>query len=106
MILIPQISRTDTADILNNKQFSLDILELVGLQKQPPEVAYRKGVLRNFVKFTGKHLCRSLVLNKVAGLRPVTLLKKRLWHRCLPLNFTKFLKTSFYRTPLDDCFLV
>ena len=25
-------------------------------QKQPPEVFYKKGVLRNFAKFTGKHL--------------------------------------------------
>ena len=30
----------------------------------------RKGVLRNFVKFTEKHLCRILFFNKVAGLRP------------------------------------
>ena len=28
--------------------------------------AVRKGVLRNFVKFTGKHLCQSLFFNKVA----------------------------------------
>ena len=27
-----------------------------------------KGVLRNFAKFTGKHLCKSLFFNKVAGL--------------------------------------
>ena len=26
-------------------------------QKQPPEVFYKKVVLRNFTKFTGKHLC-------------------------------------------------
>ena len=26
-----------------------------------------KGVLRNFTKFTGKHLCQSLYFNKVAG---------------------------------------
>ena len=26
-----------------------------------------KGVLRNFAKFTGKHLCQSLIFNKVAG---------------------------------------
>ena len=26
-------------------------------------------------------------------LRPATLLKKRLWHRCLPRNFAKFLRT-------------
>ena len=29
----------------------------------------RKGVLRNFAKFTSKHLCQSLFFNKVAGLR-------------------------------------
>ena len=41
-----------------------------------PEMFYKKGVLRNFTKFPGKHLCRSLFLNKVAGLTPGTLLKK------------------------------
>ena len=34
----------------------------------------RKGVLRNFAKFTGKHLCLGLVFNKVSGLRPATFL--------------------------------
>ena len=34
-----------------------------------PEVFCKKGVLRNFSKFTGKHLCLSLFFNKVAGLR-------------------------------------
>ena len=57
----------------------------------------RKGVLRNYVKFTGKHLCQSLLFNKVAGLRPATLLKKKLWHRCFPMNFPKFLRTPFLR---------
>ena len=28
--------------------------------KQPPEILYKKGVLKHFVKFTGKHVCRSL----------------------------------------------
>ena len=36
-----------------------------------------KGVLINFAKFTGKHLCQSLFLNKVEDL---------------------------FRTPPDDCF--
>ena len=26
---------------------------------------------------------------------PATLLKKRLWHRCFPVNFVKFLRTPF-----------
>ena len=40
----------------------------------------KKGVLKNFSKFTGKHLCQSLFFNKAAD-----------------LNF-------FYRTTPDDCF--
>ena len=55
----------------------------------------KKGVLRNFAKFTGKHLCQSPFFNKVASLTPATLLKKRLWHRCFPVNFGKFLRTPF-----------
>ena len=37
------------------------------VHKQPPEVFYKKGVLKNFTKFTGKNLCQSLFFNKVAG---------------------------------------
>ena len=55
----------------------------------------QKGVLRNFLKFTGKHLYQSLFFNKVAGLRPAALLKKRRWLRCFPVNFAKLLITSF-----------
>ena len=36
----------------------------------------RKGILINFTKFTGKYLFQSLFFNKVAGLRPTTLLKR------------------------------
>ena len=116
----------------------------------------RKSVFINFAKSTGKHLCQSLFLNKVAGLKrdsntgvscesfelfrntyveehPPTaasiywlgigitckkifcymrdscysvqvvycLLKKRLWHKCFPVNLVKFLRTLFfYRAPL------
>ena len=55
----------------------------------------KKGVLKNYTKFTGKHLRQSLIFNKVEGLRPATLLKKRLSHRCFPVNFAKFLRTPF-----------
>ena len=126
-----------------------------------PEVFCKNIVLRNFAKFTGKHLFQRLFFNNVAGirlkacnfikkesqtyvflwiceiskntfflqntsdgcfcrfsmtgetrqtgplqkepsvgipsksLRPATLLKKRLWHRCFPVKFTKFLRSSF-----------
>ena len=58
-----------------------------------PEMFCKKYVLKNFTKFTGKHLCQSLFFNKVAGLMPATLLRKRLWQRCFPVNFAKFLRT-------------
>ena len=56
-------------------------------QKQSPG-----GVLKNFAKFTGKHQCQSLFLIKLQSLGPDI---KRLWHRCFPVNFAKFLRTSF-----------
>ena len=55
----------------------------------------KKDVLKNFPKFTGKYLCQSLFFNKVTGLRPGTLTKKRFWHRCFSVNFVKFLRTAF-----------
>ena len=55
----------------------------------------RKADHRNLTKFTGKHLCWSLFFNKVAGLRPAILSKKRLWHRCFSVNFAKFPRTPF-----------
>ena len=37
-----------------------------GYRSSRPEVFCEKGVLRNFAKFTGKYLCQSCFLNKVA----------------------------------------
>ena len=36
------------------------------IQKQSPRGVLKKGVLRNFAKFTGKHLCQRLFLNNKA----------------------------------------
>ena len=74
------------------------------------EVAHRcsvkKSVFRNFAQITGKHLCQSLFFDKVPALRPATLLKKRLWHRCFPVNFVKFLRTPFLKEHLRWLLLV
>ena len=53
----------------------------------------KKYILKNSAKFAGKHPCLSVLFNKVAGLSPVALLKKRPQHRCSPVNFAKFLRT-------------
>ena len=67
----------------------------VAVQKQPLQLFCKKGVLRNLAKFTRKRLCQSIFFNKVAGLRPATLLIKRLCHRRFPVSFMKFLRTPF-----------
>ena len=78
------------------------ILPLYGSSHQ--RCSMKKGVLGNFIKFTGKHLCQSLFFDKVTGLRPATFLKKRLWHRCFPVNFAKFLRTPFLQNTSGGCF--
>ena len=46
------------------------------VDKQPVEVFYKKGVLRNFAKFGEKQPCLRLYFNKVAGLRFQLFLKR------------------------------
>ena len=58
-----------------------------------PEDVVQRCSSRDFSEFTGKHLCQSLFFNKVAGIGPATVLKKRFWHRCFPVNFEKFVRT-------------
>ena len=76
-------------------------------RKSRPKVFCRKGVLRNFVKFSGKYYfnCDSLharpnshgeaVNSRLKGSRlmPATLLKKRLRHRCSAVDFAEILRT-------------
>ena len=47
------------------------------MQKQPPYMFYKNRCSWKF------------------RLSPATLLKKRIWHRCFPVNFVKFLRTPF-----------
>ena len=68
-----------------------------------PELFCKNGVLKNFLKFTGTHLCWSLLFNKVVGLRLAssskklsTLWKKSLRQRCFLLNFSKFFRNSIF----------
>ena len=42
-----------------------------------------------------ENTCAGVSLNKVAGLRPATLLRKRLWRRSFAVNFVKFLRRPF-----------
>ena len=59
------------------------------------EVFCTKSVLKNFGKIHRTIPVPESFFNKVADFRRATLSKKRLWHRCFPVNFAKFLKTPF-----------
>ena len=58
----------------------------------------KKGALRNFAKFTGKHLCQSLFLNKFAGRN---FIKEETLAQMFSSEFCKTSNNAFsYRTPL------
>ena len=58
-----------------------------------PEVFCKKVLSEIFA-----NLCQSLFL------RPATLLKRRLWHRCFPVSFAKFLRASLFIEHLFEKF--
>ena len=77
-------------------KIGITIMLLASFRSSRSEMFFKKGVFKNFAKFTGKHLCQSLFVNKISGLWPATLLKKKLWHKGFPVSFMKFLRTSFF----------
>ena len=69
---------------------------ILKIQNQPPEVFCNKRCSKKFHK----------IHRKTPVPESLFLLKKRLLHRCFPVNFVKFLRTPFYRIPLSDCFYI
>ena len=55
----------------------------------------KKGALKNFTKFTGKHLCQGLFFNKFAGLRPETY-KKETLAQVFSCEFCGISKSTFF----------
>ena len=78
-------------------------------QKTGSVVFCNKSVLKNFAKFTGKHLYQSLLFNKVAGLRSATLSKKDTLTQVFSCEFCEIFKacvryflSNFYFSPNDS----
>ena len=57
-----------TGAIQNSCPENVTEIHFYFLRSSRPEELCKKGVLRNFAKFIGKHLCRCLFFNKLAGL--------------------------------------
>ena len=66
-------------------------------RSSPPEVFCKKGVLKNFAKFAGKHFCQNLFFNKILeAWRPATLFKKMTLAQVFSCEFCEISKTLFF----------
>ena len=61
-------------------------------QRKPPEAV----VQMCSVKKVFLEISQNSQENTYVSVWSATLLKKRLWHRCFPVNFAKFLRTTFF----------
>ena len=66
----------------------------------------KKGFLRNFAKFTGKHLLQSLFFNKVVGLQVCNFIKKEALAQMFSCEFCKFLRTPLLQNTSGQLLLM
>ena len=74
-----------------------------------PEVFCKKGVLKNFGKYPGKHLLHILFFNELAGLwsEACNLIKKETLAQVFSCDIAKFFENIFlYKTSLVAAFLL
>ena len=103
-------------DFINKKYFAL-ILTMMILIKCSGKLCYRHGNIQNTEAATGGVLkiqikvsqnswentyARVSFLIKLQALDLQLYLKKRLRHRCLPVNFVKFLRTPFWKAAVSQ----
>ena len=58
------------------------------LRNNHQRCSVRKSVLKNFEKFTGKHLCQSLLFNKIEALTTAS--------ECCQISFRKIPETAIH----------
>ena len=77
----------------------------MNVQKQPPEAFCKKMCSWKFHRIHRKTPVPEAFFNEAAGLRPASLLKKRIWYRCFPVNFVKFPRTAFLQNTSERLLL-
>ena len=65
------------------------------------QMFFKTGAIRNFAKFTRKHLCWSLFLIKLQASLQLyfNLVPKETWAQVIPVKITIFTSSFFYGTP-------
>ena len=74
-------------------KFKIKIHKNTAIRRQPPEVFNKKGFLK---------ISQNSLENACA--RASFLKKRRLWHKCFPVNFAKFLRIPFLQNTSGGCF--
>ena len=75
-------------------------------QKQPPEMFFKKSVLKNFAKFTG-NICASVSFLIKFQVSLCNFIKKETLAQVFSREFWWcFWEHLFYRTPQNDCFCI
>ena len=79
-------------------QFLVNFFEKFKFRSSRRRYSVRKRVLKNFAKFTGKHLCQSLFFNKVAGLGPgaCNVIKKEILAQVFSCDLCEISKNTFF----------
>ena len=95
------------AMFINNAQFYFaSIKNRLNRDRRSGRNCSGKKVFLKISQNSQENTCaRVFFFNKFAGLRPATLLKKRLWCRCFSVNFAEFLRTPFSQNTSEGLFL-
>ena len=81
---------------LTKRSFLKSVLPMTKMQKQSLSGALWKRCSWKFRKISQENTrARASFLIKLQAGLYITLLKKRLWHRCVHVNFAKFIRTPF-----------
>lgn len=92
MKLIPVYILIFTLKVLTHQsrkmRNKINNLSLLCLFKKPQKVVLI------FFSNCQENICAVIFFNKAANFKHATLLKKKPWHRCFPLNFANVLRTA------------
>ena len=72
------------------------VIDVTKSRSSRQEVFCKKGILGNFAKFTGKHLCQVLFFNKVVGLRPANFIEKETLAQVFSCGICEISKSTFF----------
>ena len=68
----------------------------MNIKRKPPEVFYKKAVLKKCISIHRKTPVLESLYNQVTGLHACNFIKKKFQPRYFSVNIAKFLKTSIF----------